>query len=365
MNKNRPIKLVLQFLCLSLLLTSCESGPRVKMAPGYETTPTRQEVQANLMGTPEPTAIPPTPTPKPLVLDDTLYSLPSNAFRLKTPQGWLLSSEDTNYVRFESVNQNAWFEAAVESSGYQLSQEDLETYMNNMLISLYRGVGDFELLEKQVDEGQASFVSTFKKGNLTWMARDVFIQRDRAIYALSFHALDMVWEAYQSGFQAVVDSLETNTGYVTDEMIYSFRHSYSSPNNQFSMEIPMGWTLVTGQDTIEGAVLDEILAPDGNAAVEIIAYDGMEDLKTLDIGQISTGIIKDLDGQDLRTRDAKPLNDGRIRMDWQIDPKDMIGFSFFWQDNSIVYIMTLKYYSQNSGIYQNIMYNIGDSFNLS
>ena len=365
MRKNSPFKPALKFLFLSLLLASCESGPRVQMAPGYETTPTRQEVQANLMGTPEPTPIPPTPTPKPLVLDDTFYSLPSNAFRLQTPQGWLLISEDTDYVRFESSNQKAWFEAAVESSGYPLPQEDLETYMENMLVSLYRGVGSFELLEKQVDEGQATYISTFQKDDLTWIAQDVFIQREHAIYALSFQALDMVWEAYQPGFQAVVDSLETKTGYVTDEMIYTFRHSYKAPNNQFGLEIPLGWTSATGQDTVEGAVFDEISAPDGQASVEIVAYDGEEDLKTLDIGQVAIGIIKDLDGRDLRSRDASPLNDGRIRLDWQIDSKDMSGFSFFWQDNNIVYILTFKYYNQSSGVYQNVLYTIGDSFNLS
>ena len=57
-------KLILAVLLTSMLVGGCQSGSRVKMAPGYETTPTRQEIDANVMGTPEPTEIPSTPTPR-------------------------------------------------------------------------------------------------------------------------------------------------------------------------------------------------------------------------------------------------------------------------------------------------------------
>lgn len=356
-----PITLIL----VAIIAAGCDSGPRVKMAPGYETTPTRQDANANIMGTPEQTENPPTPTPEPLLLDDIKYTLPSQAFSLFIPQRWKLSSEDSNYARFESPDQKAWFEAAVESTGYQLEQEGFKDYSDAMLISLYSSVNDFEMLDRQVEEGRAIYTSSFRRNGVIWFVYDVFIQRSQAIYALSFQAYELVWEAYLPGFEAVVGSLETRTGYVTDEMVYSFMRAYNSPNNQFNLTAPMGWTHTLGQDLIKGAVVDVIESPDKQAAVEIVAYDGTKDLKTVDIGQIAIPIIKELHGADIRIRANEVLLDSRIRTDWQIDAQEIRAFSFFWQDESIVYILTFKYSEKITGAYQNVAHRIGDSFAFS
>ncbi len=125
MNNHRTLRCKRIFLKgITLLaivsLTACASEPRVKMAPGYEDTPTPIGAQANVMGTPEPTEIPPTPTPEPLQLDNNLYTLSSKAMSFKPPVGWTAASESSNYVRFEAPDKRAWMEAAFESSGYEL-----------------------------------------------------------------------------------------------------------------------------------------------------------------------------------------------------------------------------------------------------
>ena len=346
-------------------ITSCESGPRVQMAPGYETAPTRVDANANVMGTPDPSPVPPTPTPEPLTLDDTQYTHASRTFSLYVPQGWKKVSEDNDYVKFEALDQKAWLEAVVESTGYQLAQEDLLNYINSTMAFLYNGVEGFEVLESQVEEGRAAFTSTFRRNGAIWFVYDVFIQRSQAIYAMSFWAYEQVWDAYRPGFEEIAASLETNTGYVTDEMLYTQKRAYTSPNNQFLLEeIPLGWTFNLGQDLIEGAIVDVIESPDGQAAVQIAAYDGTEDLLTVDIGQISIPIIKELNGEDIRIRANEVLNDSRIRTDWQIDAEGVYGFSFFWQDESIVYVLTLRYSDEKTGAYQTMAYIIGDSFSF-
>ncbi len=350
---------------IGLVVAGCDSGPRVKMAPGYETTPTREDVDANLMGTPDPTPVSPTPTPEPLALDDNIYSLPSQAFSLYVPQGWSLVVENETYTRFESPDLKGWFEAAVESTGYQLAQEDFENYTNAMLASLYSQVDNYELLDSQVEEGLCKYTSSFYREGVKWFVYDVFVQRSQAVYALSFYAYELVWETYQPGFEEVVDSLETRTGYVTTDMVYTFMLKYSAPNDQFSLSSPMGWIYTTDQDVIEGGIVDVIESPDGQSAVQIVTYDGTEELKTIDIGQISIPIIKELNGDDVRIRANEVLQDSRIRTDWQIDAESIYGFSFFWQDESIVYILTFKYTDKDTGAYQNVVNRIGDSFIFS
>jgi hypothetical protein len=110
--------------------------------------------------------------------------------------------------------------------------------------------------------------------------------------------------------------------------------------------------------------MDVILAPDEQAAVEVVAYDGTEELLSVDIGQIAEPIIKDLEGDALRFREHSLLNDGRIRADWTVDSQGMRGFSFFWQDGSIVYILTFRYNEADHAFYQRVVYGIGDSFNF-
>lgn len=360
-------KAILKSFSIAMLiaLAACAGGPRVKMAPGYAVTPTQVQAQSNVMGTPEPTKIPPTPTPQPLSLDNAAYSLTSKALSFKPPLGWMLSSEYERYARFEAPDKQAWMEAAVESSGYSLEQSDFETYVHNMLASLYRGADSYNLLDSQIEESKATYSSSFVRNGSFWFEYDVFIQRGSAIYSLSFQTLEMLWEAYLPGFRAVVESAATNTGYVKADMIYSFMRTYTSPKNQFTLTIPMGWTFTFGQDTIKNAVLDTAVAPDGQAAVEVVAYDGSEDLKTKDVGQISIPILKQLEDQNLRIRSTDLLNDGRIRVNWQIDAKGMRGYSFFWQDEkNVVYILTLKYADKYAGTYKEVNDNIGDSFNF-
>lgn len=347
-------------ICLALV--GCSGGSKVKMAPGYEKTPTRVEAQSNLMGTPEATAVPPTPTPEPLVLDNTPYTLPSQALSFSVPVGWKMSAEADNYVRFEASNQTAWLEAALESSGYELDQVGFEIYMTAMMDALYDGADSYQLLDTQFEEGQAVYTSSLQKGGFTWFAQDVFVQRGAAIYAFSYHALSKVWDAYQPGFSAVTESMETRTGYVDADLVYTFMRTYQSPNAQFSLAIPMGWTFLQAQEGPQGAVLDQVRSPDEQAAVEVLVYDAADELESKDIGQISVPLMKAQDGEDMRIRANEVLLDGRIRVDWQIDKEAVYGFTFFWQDDTVVYILTFKYSDEKTGTYGDTLRRVGDSF---
>ncbi len=102
---------------VGLALAGCAGGPRVKMAPGYEKTPTRAQAQSNLMGTPDATVVPPTPTPEPLALDNTPYTLPSQTLSISVPQGWKMSAEADDHLRFEASDQSGMYEDAVRRVG--------------------------------------------------------------------------------------------------------------------------------------------------------------------------------------------------------------------------------------------------------
>lgn len=91
------------------------------MAPGFEQTTAPIDSQANVLGTPVPTLVPPTPTVPPLVLDNTLYTDPSRTLSFYPPLGWDLITETEGYVKFTRSDGTAWFEGAVESTGYTIT----------------------------------------------------------------------------------------------------------------------------------------------------------------------------------------------------------------------------------------------------
>ena len=113
-------------------------------------------------------------------MDNTPYTLPSQALSFSVPLGWKKSAEADDYVRFEAPDQIAWMEAALESSGYQLEQAEVENYMTAMMNALYDGTDSYQLLDKQIVEGQAVYISSYQKNGFTWFVQDVFHSAQRS-----------------------------------------------------------------------------------------------------------------------------------------------------------------------------------------
>lgn len=351
-------------ILIALTLPACESGPRVRMAPGYEATDTPVQSSANVLGTPAPTRIPPTPTIAPLAMDDTLYSLPSMTFSFYPPLAWTLESEDDTYAKFVSPDQTAWMEAAVESAGYEISPEAFQAYIDAMQASLYASAQDFQQLRRENSGGKTFVTSVFMKGDQKWYALDVFYQRSQALYALSFQAYETVWNTYRPSFQQIADRITTQTGYLKPEQIYVFRRRIQSPSGVYAISVPLGWNQTRDSERIPSGVIETVASPDQEAAVEMIILNDQELLAQKDIGQISIGLIKELHGQEMRSLSDSVLDDGRIRVDWVNNKTGMNGYTFFWMNKSELNILTFRYSDAHPAAYQDALIEIVNSFGL-
>ncbi len=359
------LKKILLFGCIAVLfLTSCESGPRVRMAPGYDQTPTPREAQANVSGTPFPTPVPPTPTVVPLRLDNQIYTDPSLTLSFFPPQGWSLTAETDGYVKFTRPDGAAWFEGAVESTGYTLSKEDYLRYVENLLLSLYSSTKEYKEIDRQELLDRIIVTSSFMKNDQQWNAMDFFLQREHAVYALSFQAHESVWNAYKDRFSQIIDQVRTQTGYMKDNLLYKFRKPYSAPGGGFEIYVPLGWGLTRDQGTYPDGVIEQISSPDGEANIDVIALDATQRLADTDIGQVSIAILKERIADDLRITSDNVLMDGRIRIDWVVDRTGEAGYTFFWVNGNILYILTYRYTDDHAGLYHNLLIDIGDSLNF-
>ena len=360
----RETKIVLLVLIAGWLLAACESGPKVKMAPGFDQTPTPREAQSNTLGTPAPTRVPPTPTVVPLTLDNQAYTDPSRTLSFYPPQGWDLTTESEGYVKFTRRDGAAWFEGAVESTGYTLSSEDYKKYEENLLSSLYDKTEDYRLIEREELLDRSVVSSAFMKAGQQWYAMDFFLQRDRAVYALSFQAHESVWDAYKDRFSQIIDRVRTQTGYLKDDLLYHFRKPYAAPGGGFDLYIPLGWGVTRDQETYPDGVVDMISSPDGEANIDIIALDAGQRLAGTDIGQVSTAILKESIDEDLRTISGDVQDDGRISINWTVDNTGESGFSYFWVKGNVMYILTFRYTEDHEGLYRGLLAEINNSFSL-
>jgi hypothetical protein len=360
----REKRIGLIFFTFVLMLSACESGPRVKMAPGFDQTPTPRQAQSNTLGTPAPTRIPPTPTVIPLTLDNKAYTDPSRTLSFYPPQGWDLTTESEGYVKFTRRDGAAWFEGAVESTGYTLSAEDYKKYEENLLSSLYANTEEYRLIEREELLDRSVVSSAFIKAGQQWYAMDFFLQRDRAVYALSFQAHESVWEAYKDRFAQIIDRVRTQTGYLKDNLLYKFRKPYSAPGDGFDLYVPLGWGLTRDQETFPDGVLDMISSPDGEANIDIIALDATERLAGTDIGQASTAILKESIDEDLRTISGDVQDDGRISIMWSVERTGESGSSYFWVRGNVMYILTYRYTSDHAGLYRGLLAEINNTFSM-
>ncbi len=348
-------------ILIALLLAACESGPRVKMAPGYEITETPVRSSANVLGTPLPTRLPPTPTVPPLALDTKAYWLPSLTLSFNMPQKWTQDFEDEYYAKFTSPDNTAWMEAAVESSSYELSPEEYQTYVDNMVTSLYSGAKDYKLLRREDSGARTMITSVFMKGDQKWYSMDFFLKRAQALYALSFQAHETVWESYKNTFQEISDTVKTQTGYLKPEQIYKFRKKTQSPSGSFELTVPLGWSQSKDEESLDNARIDTFASPDEEAWVEMIILNDAELMAQKDIGQITIGLLKEKYGNDLRFLSDEVLEDGRIRTDWKNNRTKTSGFTYFWLNGSELNILTLGQTNDHPEAYQNLLEQIGSS----
>ncbi len=184
------------------------------------------------------------------------------------------------------------------------------------------------------------------------------------MYLLSFHGLETVWESYLPGFQTVYESIEMRTGYVSDDLLYVFMKSYIDPGNVFNVSISLGWRVSDVEDFKDTVRVEPVRSLDQQAEMQIAIYAAEEVLTPQNIGQTAIGLLKDLIANDLRINANEVLRNWRIRLDWTSNSTGQTGFPFFWLNGTDLYLLTFMQDNQHPEVYQRMLYEIGDSFQL-
>ena len=353
-------------LVLILGLTACKRGPRVIMAPGYEQNPAFGSSDGGETVAVIPTEDPAEDEVEAEIIPENVYLLSSRLLSFVPIQGWINENDKPNYVKFREETGEAWFEVAIETTGYTLDEGGFDNYASNLHYSLYAEADEFIIDESISDEGERRFLATFILNGVQWKTLDIIIQRNEIIYLLSFHAPAELWDDYSPQFIDVYESLTLYTGYGSSgDYLYAFSKTYRDPGEVFAVRRPMGWA-VTGVEIIGGRTRRQaIVSPDGKSQMLLMIYDAEVELTSYNIGQTAIGLLRELIIDDLTIESDGILDDGRIRLDWISPSTNATGFSFFWLNNPDLYLLTFMHDNHYPGVNQEINYRIGDSFRFT
>ena len=98
--------------------------------------------------------------------------------------------------------------------------------------------------------------------------------------------------------------------------------------------------------------------------MQVIHLDAADLLADSDVGQITIGMLRELEGEDLRVVGDAFLNDGRILIEWHTQSSGLMGSTYFWLRGTELNVLTLKHTSEHIVVYRSRLAEIAESFHF-
>ncbi len=310
-----------------------------------------------------PTAAPlETPTPQQPVLSTQPYVSPSGAFEINFPQNWSCSENGEYRVDCQSPGEDASVVVRVITTGRQLSQPEFLNLAQAELNFAHNGQRAFNEISRDIGDGSLTVQSTWMAGDAAWQGEDHFQRADTAVYHLNFTVAQDEWPKYTDLFEQVSRSLQPNPNAISENSIYGSTFKYTSPDSLFTIEIPTSWTKFVDITRVQGAQIEQFFSPDQHASIQTVVYrrgalieQDFKASKTLEI-------MRTIYGTGFRVSHDKGLSDGRERLDWYVESKQITGISFFDSWGSSLYIFTVLWDNSYQDLYQPVLDRVIESF---
>lgn len=303
-----------------------------------------------------------TPTAAGFSLSPQPYAHPSSAYEIFFPQDWNCS-ESTGYrVDCQSPDALAAVSIRLINSGARLSQPEFINVAQAEFNFTHAGQRAFNETERSVGDGTISVTSSWMSGETSLNGWDYLERADSVVAHLSFSAPAPEWERYWVLFEQVRQSADFNPEALASEPAYGSTFLYTSPDSLFTIEVPTSWTKFLDTARISQAQIEQFFSPDQHASIQTVIYrhgalieQEFKATKTLEI-------LRALYGSGFRVSHDKALPDGRERLAWYVESKQLSGISFFDSWGNSLYIFTVLWDDAYQGEYQPILDRVVESF---
>ena len=144
--------------------------------------------------------------------------------------------------------------------------------------------------------------------------------------------------------------------------IYSSRREYDSPGKLFKLDVPTAWTRYVDLATLENAVVEGFLSPDGRASIQVIEFAQGQIIDTDRKAFKSLELMSNLYGFEWRVSDDRALDNGLERLIWTAPRFDVVGESYFDTYRNYLYMFNIIWEEETGMIYRPMLDEIVASF---
>jgi hypothetical protein len=373
---------IMAFLLLAVLVVGC-SGQTAPAAPAtaaaaadepevVEATPTEAEqpVQADVVpdeATTEDAVDMPTEAPTETAVEDVAltkqpYVSPSNAFTVNFPENWNCSETGEYRVDCQNLANTSEVMAAVTGTGYELVQADFLAMAQAELVSSYADIKAYIEVNREESNGTLISEATWRVGDVYWQSVDRFVRSGAAVYHFTLASVQDQFENYRPTFNEMLQKVVLNPTAMSGAPLYTFRKEYVSREQMFTLEVPTSWSKFADAASIDRTFVEGFTSPDGRAGVQVAIFSKGSNISQETKGVKTLEIMRVLYGWDMRVLTDKALQDGRERLEWYGDMKDVQGITYFDTIGTSLYIFSVIWEPATEDLYLPILNEVIDSF---
>jgi len=296
-------------------------------------------------------------------LSDQAYVAQSGAYKLSLPKEWNCSEIGDFQVNCQAQDQTAEIQADITATGYELDQTAFLSFTHAELVHAYSEVKEYVEGERLEEEGLLKSNSTWRYEEVYWKGTDMFLRTNGTVLHLRTSAQQPLYEEYSDLFASISESLEITPTVLNGTKLYAKRFSHTAPDSFFKVDMPTSWGRYLDAATVENTIIEGFLSPDIRAAVQIAVYNRGSLIEQSLKAEKTLEIMRAQYGHDLRVSHDKALPDGRERLAWYAEKKDVNGISFFDSFGSSLYVFSIVWEESTENFYQPLLEEIAASFN--
>jgi hypothetical protein len=352
--KKIPIPVI---VCLVLLVSAgCNAGTVDNSADG-EKTPT---IEATL---PVPTLAPiATPTVDAYTLSAQPYTSPSGAYEIFFPQGWNCSESGAYRVDCQSPDGAAVMVIRLIHTGEHLTQPEFLYLVEAEINFTHAGQRAFIETDRLIGDGTLTAQSSWMGGEFNWAGEDYFVRSESVVYHLSFSSVEEEWMEFNEVVEQVKDKVRFDPSAISVDPLYNSTFEYTSPDSLFTIEVPTSWTKFLDTARIQKAQIEQFFSPDRRASIQTVIYRHGTLIEQEFKATKTREILNTLYGPRFRVSHDKALPDGRERLAWSVESKELSGISFFHSWGGSLYIFTVLWDDAYQPLYQPVLDRVVESF---
>lgn len=355
----KPLTIRDFFVIVIILLLAAGCGVDKQALPAEETA---GEEASQIAVTPTPRATATVAVKSGPSISEQPYALASGTFQINLPSGWNCSESGAFQVNCESTASDAALQARITSTGYALTDESLFAFAHAELVHRYSGKKEYVEIERREEAGRVTNRASWRDGEIYWESTDTFVRNGRGVFHLTVAAARDQAEAYADLFKAVDESVKVFPENLTREAIYPFRKTVTARDSFFEIEVPTSWGRYVDSVAVDKTIVEGYNSPDQRASVQIALYKQgsliEKDAKAFNTREIMFALY----GFDLRNSDDRQLPDGRERLTWYAQGKDIYGITDFDSYSNALYLFTITWELSTEGLYLPVLKDIQASF---